>query len=77
MVLSGTALEQLHHAALVSQVEGQQRLVTEEHGRVGGQGVRHSETLLLAARELTHGHVRVRRRADLVQQVVDEPVPRA
>ena len=59
---------------LVVQVQGQQRLVAEQHLRVGGQGLGHAQPLLLAARELPDRHLGVVGGPDEVQQLVDPAV---
>ncbi len=69
--LSPARVEQVDDAALVGEVEGEQRLVGEDEHRVGDERLRHPQPLLLAAREPADRRVRVRRRPDLVERSVD------
>ena len=54
-------------------VDGAERLVHEQHGRVGGQRARDADALALPARQLGRVPAAVRRRveADQLEQLVD------
>ena len=64
-------VEQVDDAALVGEVEGEQRLVGEDEHRVGDERLGHAQPLLLAAGEPADGRVRIRRRPDLGERGVD------
>ena len=68
-------VDQVDHHLLVGEVERQQRLVAQQHGRVGGQRLRDPKALLLAAGQLSERHVGVRRRLHLTEQLVDPRPP--
>ena len=57
----------------VDRVDGAERLVHQQHRRVGGQGTGHADALLLAARELLGIALAelARVEADQLQQLVD------
>ncbi len=69
--LSTLRVEQIDDAALVGEVERQQRLVGEDQHRVGDERLRDAQPLLLAAGEPADRRVRVGGCADLVQRRVD------
>ena len=55
-------------------VEGQQRLVAQQHLGIRGEGLGHAQSLLLTAGELAHGHLGVVGGAHEVQELIDLPV---
>ena len=63
-------VDQRGDAGLVGQVEREQRLVAQQHGRVADQRLGHPQPLLLAAGEAPDRRVRVARAADRGQRRV-------
>ena len=68
-------VDQRGDGGLVREVEGEQRLVAQQHGRVADQGLGHPQPLLLAAREPADRRVRVARAADGGQRGVHPCLP--
>ena len=67
-------VDQAGHGALAGQVEGQEGLVAQEHGRVTEQRLGDAQALLLAARESPTGASRVGARAHRLDELV-QPGP--
>jgi hypothetical protein len=78
VVAAPAVVEQLHHRALVVQVQRHQRLVAQQHVRIGGQRLGDAQPLLLAAGQLPDPHLPVVARPDFGEQLVDpgpSPLP--
>jgi hypothetical protein len=71
VLLVALPVDQPADRLLVVQVKGEQRLVTQEDARLGGQGLGDAQALLFPARQPPDGGVGIGGRADLGEQRVD------
>lgn len=70
-MVPASAVDEFRHRPLVVEVQGERGLVAQQHAGIGGQGLADTHALPLAAREGAERRVRVRRRADGLQDGVD------